>query len=643
MNSLHIDIETRSCIDLVKCGAYRYAEDATILMVAWALGDNPVQLWDCTNDTPMPADLRAALLDHNCIKVAHNANFERTLIKACWCIECPPESWRCTQVMAYANGLPGALADVAHVLGLSEQKDPVGKKLIKLFSLPQKPTKTQPKIWRTKEDRPPEWEQFKNYCVKDVEVERAVHHQLRDLSPQEWDLWAIDQRANDTGLCVDRQLIKSAISIDDRQTSALMAEAVQITGLDNPNSVAQLKGWLLEQHGEDIESLNKAALIDLSSKLNGTAKRVMEIRQQLGKTSIDKYYAMERSECSDGRVRGLLQFYGARTGRWSGRLIQVQSLPRPSILVDIDMLDAARDAAKLGDAGLLQAIYSNPAQVLSDLIRTALIAADGHRLIVCDESAIEARVLAWLADEQWRMEVFRTHGLIYEASASKMFKVPLEKITKSNPEYALRQKGKVAELALGYQGGAGALLAMGALAMGLLENELPVLVGTWRGANKKIVTLWQQVENDAKRVIREKIAVTREKYGFSMDGKSLLMHLPSGRSMAYWNARIETNQIVFDGQDPKTKRWGKLSTYGGKLVENLTQAVARDCMAEAMLRMRNAGYQTRMTVHDEIIAEMPIGVGSVAEVEALMSAPISWAAGLPLKAVGFESPYYRKD
>jgi DNA polymerase len=643
MISLHIDLETRSGIDLIKCGVYRYAEDASILLVAYALGDSPVQLWDCTNGAPMPADLKAALLDRSVIKVAHNANFERTLIKACWSIECPPESWRCTQVMAYANGLPGSLAEVAYVLGLAEQKDPLGRKLIRLFSLPQKPTKNQPKVWLTMEDRPAEWDQFKAYCVRDVEVERSIHHTLRDLPRKEWNLWAIDQRANDTGLCVDARLIEAAIRIDDAQTKQLLAEAVQITGLDNPNSVAQLKGWLLEQHGEDVESLNKAALEDLTGKLDGSAKRMMEIRQQLGKTSIDKYRAMERSACSDGRVRGLLQFYGAsRTGRWAGRLIQVQNLPRSGIEAS-EALDAARDAAKLGDAGLLQAIYSNPAQVLSDLIRTALTASEGHRLIVCDESAIEARVLAWLADEKWRLEVFRTHGKIYEASASQMFKVPLEKIKKGNPEYALRQKGKVAELALGYQGGPGALTAMGALTMGISEDELPTLVGAWRGANKAIVKFWAQIESDAKRVVRENIAVHRDHYGFSMDGKSLLLHLPSGRALFYREARIEEMQLRFDGLDQKTKKWGHIDTYGGKLCENLTQAIARDCMAEAMLRMRDAGYQIRMTVHDEIIAEMPLGVGNVEEVEGLMAEPIPWAGGLPLKGAGFESPYYRKD
>lgn len=333
-SKLHIDIETRCLLDLIRYGVYTYAQAATILMIAYAFGDGPVQLWDCTTGSAMPADLHAALLDPNVIKVAHNANFERTLIKACWGIECPPESWRCTMGMALANGLPGSLAEAANVLGLAEQKDPIGKKLIKMFSMPQKPTKKQPKVWLTREDRPAEWEQFKAYCIRDLEVARAIHRQLRDLSPREWALWCIDQRANDTGSLIDLDLVNAAIAIDDVQTEKLLAEAVQITGLANPNSVAQLKAWLLEQHGEQVASLNQESVTNLLGKVNGSAQRMLEIRRQLGKTSIDKYRAMARSVGADGRVRGLLQFYGARTGRWSGRLIQVQNLPRPTILGD---------------------------------------------------------------------------------------------------------------------------------------------------------------------------------------------------------------------------------------------------------------------------------------------------------------------
>lgn len=638
-----IDLETRSAVDLPKCGVYRYAEEATILMVAWSLNGGCVQLWDCTDGSPMPAELRRILTDDGVVKRAWNAAFERTLIKAVWGIECPPESWRCVMVQAMANGLPGALGDCAHVLGLAEQKDPIGRKLIRMFSLPQKPTKRQPKVWLGKADRPAEWEQFKAYCIKDVEVERSIHGLLRDLPRKEWDLWFIDQHANDQGLLVDRRLVEQAIRIDDIQTSKLLKEAEEITGLSNPNSVSQLKAWLLEEHGEEVESLNKASISDLTVKLNGHAQRMLEIRQQLGKTSIDKYRAITRSVCSDGRVRGLLQFYGAsRTGRWAGRLIQVQNLPRPSI-EDWEDLEAARDAVLLGDSELLEIIYGNPAQILADLIRTALIAGPGNRLIICDESAIEARVLAWLADEEWRLEVFATHGKIYEASASAMFKVPLEKIKKGNPEYALRQRGKVAELALGYQGGSGALIQMGALKMGIPEDELPGLVEAWRAANRKVVALWRQVEDDAKRCLRERTPVTRDKYGFTMDGRTLLMHLPSGRALSYYKAKIADGKIKFEGQDQKTKRWATLDTYGGKLVENLTQAVARDCMAEAMLRMRDAGYPIRMTVHDEVVAEVPYGFGSVEDVEALMGAPIKWADGLPLKGAGFESQVYRKD
>lgn len=639
MRTVHIDIETRHPTDLIKHGTHRSSEDASILMVAWAVDDGPINIDDSGALPPALADL---LRDPAVLKVAHNASFERTMLRACWGVECPPEQWACTQVLAYANGLPGSLGECAFVLGLAEQKDPIGKKLIKMFSLPQKPTKKQPKVWLNREDRPAEWEQFKTYCVKDVEVERAIHHRLRDIPRKEWRLWSIDQRANDSGLRVDMRLIEAAIRIDDATTKALLDEAVAITGLDNPNSVAQIKAWLLEAHGETVESLNKESVAGLTKSLNGSAKRVLEIRQQLGKTSIDKYRAMARSVCADGRIRGLLQFYGAsRTGRWAGRLVQVQNFPR-SVIEEFEDLDAAREATMLGDSALLSAIYGNPSQILADLLRTAMVAEDGSRLIVCDESAIEARVLAWLADEKWRLDVFNTHGKIYEASASQMFKVPLERIKKGNPEYALRQKGKVAELALGYQGGPGALITMGALKMGLSEDELQPLVNAWRGANKGVVALWSQMESDVKRCIRDRVHVTRDKYGLSMDGKTLLIHLPSGRALSYWNTRIESSQIRFDGMDQVKKKWLTIDTYGGKIVENLTQAIARDCMAEAMILADDAGYDIRMTVHDELVIEAPIGFGSIEEVEALMGRPIKWAEGLPLKGAGFESTYYMK-
>jgi DNA polymerase len=330
-NRLDIDIETKCPLDLSHCGVYAYASAATIFIVAYSFGDGPVQLWDCTDGSPMPDDLRAALLDNAVVKVAHNANFERTLIKACWGIECPPESWRCTMVMALANGLPGGLAEAAHVLDLAEQKDPIGKKLIKMFSSPQKPTKNQPKLWLTKEDRPAEWEQFKAYCIRDLEVARAIRRQLRDLSPREWALWCIDQRANDVGFLVNMDLVNAAIAIHDVQTDRLMAEATKITGLKNPNSVAQLKTWLHQAHGETITSLNKAALGDITARLSGDAQRMLEIRAQLGMTSTDKFRAMARSVCSDGYVRGLLQFHGARTGRWAGRLVQIQNMARSTL------------------------------------------------------------------------------------------------------------------------------------------------------------------------------------------------------------------------------------------------------------------------------------------------------------------------
>lgn len=646
--NLHIDLETKSPIDLPKCGVYRYAEEADIIVAAWALDDSPVSVWHRGSGEDVPAELLAMLRDPAIVKWAQNANFERSLLKACWGVECPPEDWRCTMVLSYANGLPGHLADTALALGLGDQKNPIGKKLIRMFCVPQKPTKNQPKVWLDHTDRPDEWSQFVEYCRQDVVVERAIHHKLHrfDLPAKEWDLWAIDQRANDLGIAIDARLVRQAIVINDTITEGLIAEAAALTGLDNPNSVAQLKAWLLEEHDESVESLNKAALTDLTKRLNGDPQRVMEIRQQLGKTSVQKYRAMLASACKDGRVRGLLQFYGAaRTGRWAGRLIQVQNLPRPSI-EKFDDLDAARELVLAGDVEKLADYYDNVSLTLSDLIRTALVAEHGSRLIVCDESAIEARVLAWLAGEEWRLEVFRTHGKIYEASAAAMFKVPLEKIKKGNPEYALRQKGKIAELALGYQGAAGALITMGALKMGIPEDELPGLVHAWRSANRSIVKLWHDIERQAREAINNPGTLVRtesRRYAFKVEAGVLFMLLPSGRRLAYRNVGIEDGQIRFDGQMQATKKWGRLDTYGGKLVENLTQALARDCMAEAMFRMRDAGYAINMTIHDEIVSEMPVGVGSLEEVEKLMGAEIPWAKGLPLKGAGFESQYYRKD
>ncbi len=644
---VYIDLETRSPIDILKCGVYRYAEEATIIVAAWSVDDGPVNVWHAGSGEEVPSDLLALLRDPGIVKVGHNASFERTLIKACWGIDCPPESWKCTMVMCYYNGLPGNLGEAANALGLRHTKDVLGKKLIRLFSNPQKPTKNQPKVWLDHTDRPAEWLQYVEYCRQDVVVERAIHHELRDfdLPASEWELWCMDQRANDLGIGLDRKLVEQATAIDTQASATLVLEAARLTGLDNPNSVAQLKMWLLAECNESVESLDKAALADLTKRLTGTPKRVLEIRQQLGNASVKKYRAMEASVCSDGRVRGLLQFYGAaRTGRWAGRLIQVQNLARSSI-EDLDDLDAARNLVLAGDGAGLEAWYGNVAQTLSDLVRTALVAEPGHRLIVCDESAIEARVLAWLAGEQWRLDVFRTHGKIYEASASQMFKVPINLIKKPNPEYALRQKGKVAELALGYQGGPNALITMGALKMGIPEKDLQPLVDAWRKANPRIVKFWYAVQDQAKEAIRRPGSVIAGGRGcsFIVEAGVLFMGLPSGRRLAYRNVTLEGRDICFDGTDQNTKKWGRIKTYGGKLVENLTQAVARDCMAEAMLRMRDAGYRLCMTVHDEVVAEMPNGSGSVEEVEMLMGMDIPWARGLPLRGAGFESSYYRKD
>lgn len=648
---LSLDLETKSPLDLVKVGVYRYAEEAEILMCSYSFDDGPVEIWDIYDGGP-PEKLLSGLRDPKIQKHAFNSNFERTLIKACWGIDCPPEEWRCTAVLALTLGIPHHLADCAEFLNVAK-KDPRGKKLIKLFTSPQRPTKKQPKVWLTKEDRPKEWEAFKAYCVQDTVVEKEIHKKLIrfDLPPEEWRLWALDQRMNDRGALIDTKLVTQAIAIDDRRTEALLAEAVAITGLQNPNSVAQLKQWLLEEHDQEIKSLNKKVVAELKNVLGGEAGRMLSIRSQLGKTSIDKYRAMARSVCADGRVRGLLQFAGAqRTGRWAGRIIQVQNLPHNKL----DDIDLARQIVLTGDEELLEMLFGNVSGVLSELLRTAFIAPSGDLLVPCDESAIEARVLAWTAGEQWRLEVFRTHGKIYEASASKMFHIPFDDFKahqkRTGKHHPARAKGKVAELALGYQGATGALITMGALDMGLVEDELRPIVDAWRAANPTIVKVWEDIEADAITCVRDKIPRGRAgKWEFSMEAGCLFMKLPSGRRLAYPKAKLGTNKwgwtsVIFWGMDQKTKQWGWVETYGGKLCENHTQAVARDVLREALFNCEAAGYERCVfTVHDEGVFEVPSDNDSaVQEIEALFAQPISWAPGLPLKAAGFTTSYYKK-
>jgi DNA polymerase len=581
------------------------------------------------------------------LKTAYNANFERTCLAKYFGKPMPPEQWQCTAVHALTLGLPGYLDGVAKVLKLEQQKDDAGKALIRYFCMPCKPTKKNGGRTRNLPEHDPEkWEQFKEYCAQDVEVERDLRYKLSQypMRKKERKIWELDQKINDSGVLVDMQLVENAIACDEAYQESYFQEAQKLTGLENPNSVAQLKGYIKETTGETVKSLNKEKVAEMLEETKcETVKRVLELRQKMGKTSIKKYQAMERAVCPDGRVRGLFQFYGAnRTGRWAGRLVQVQNLPRNSM----PDLDLARQLLKAREFELLELFYDSVPEVLSQLIRTALIPSPGCRFIVSDFSAIEARVIAWLAGEDWRMKVFRSHGKIYEASASQMFKVPIEKITKGSP---LRQKGKIAELALGYGGAAGALKAMGALEKGLKEEELPGLVDTWRTANPAIVQFWWDIGNAAMDAVKNKSTVqVHHGIEFSYESGGLFLKLPSGRRLCYVQPQIKPHHkfnkptVTFMGTE-QGSNWGRIETYGPKLVENIVQATARDCLADALLRLDKAGYKIVMHVHDEAVLEMPDGEGSVEEACEVMAQPLKWAPDLPLPADGFETGYYMKD
>lgn len=645
MRTLSLDIETFSSVDLVKAGVYKYASapDFQILLVAYAIDDAPVTVTDLAQGENLPEEVITALTDTTVVKTAFNANFERTCLAKHLGQPLSPVSWQCTAVQAAMLGLPLSLGDVAQVLGLEQQKLREGRELIRYFSIPCKPTKANGGRERNLPQHAPEkWELFTSYCQRDVEVEQAIRRKLakypiRDL---EQALYVLDQHINDRGVLADRQLVQQAIRCDSLHKEDTFKEARDLTGLDNPNSVAQLKSWLLD-NGVAVESLSKKAVSDLAKEADGEVEHLLNLRLQLAKTSIKKYEAIERAICPDQRVRGLLQFYGAnRTGRWAGRLVQVQNLPQ-NHLPDLTL---ARSLVKTSDFEEIELLFGSTPNVLSELIRTAFVPKPGYRFIVADFSAIEARVIAWLAEEKWRLEVFATHGKIYEASASQMFRVPIEEITKGSP---LRQKGKIAELALGYGGGVGALTAMGALDMGVAEEELQPLVTAWRAANPAITKLWWDIDRAALKAVKEKMPQTVGRIKLECTSGMLFIALPSERKLAYVKPRIEINKfgregITFEGIG-ESKRWCRVDTYGPKLVENIVQATARDLLAEAMLAVDAAGYPIVMHVHDEIVIEAPVGQGSVTEVCGLMGQTPAWATGLPLRADGYECDYYRKD
>jgi DNA polymerase len=645
MRTLGIDIETYSSVDLVKSGVYAYtsAPDFDILLFAYAFDDELIKIVDLASGEQLPCEILNALTDNYIIKTAFNANFERTCLSKYLKQQFFSVSWQCTAVQSAMLGLPLSLDGVGRVLGLEQQKMKEGKDLIRYFCVPCKPNKTNGERTRNLPHHAPDkWEIFKTYCKRDVEVERHIRNKLLKypISKNEQIIYILDQQINDKGVLVDMQLVAKAIDCDKLHKIDNISEARRLTGLDNPNSVAQLKAWLLE-NGVKVDSLSKKAVADLAKESDGEVEQLLNLRLQLAKTSIKKYEAMERSVCPDGRVRGLFQFYGAnRTGRWAGRLVQVQNLPQ-NHLADLEL---ARNLVKQGCFDTLVLLFDNVPNVLSEIIRTTFIPKPNHRFIVSDFSAIEARVIAWLAGEKWRMDVFATHGKIYEASASQMFKVPIEEITKGSQ---LRQKGKIAELALGYGGSVGALTAMGALDMGVAEEELHSLVAAWRQANPNITKLWWNIDKAAIKAVKERTAEIVGRIKIYYESGILFITLPSGRELSYIKPRIELNKfgregITYEGIGV-TKKWERIDTYGPKLVENIVQATARDLLADAMVNVANKGYEIVMHCHDEIIAEVPLGFGSVEEMSNIMALPTAWSEGLPLRADGFECSYYRKD
>ncbi|MEG2654935.1 MAG: DNA polymerase [Clostridium sp.] len=652
MKTLAIDVETYSSIDIKTSGAYRYCEapDFEIILFAYAFDDEEVQIVDYLNDGELPDEVIKALEDSSVIKTAFNANFERNAISNDFAlIECPPEQWQCTMIKALTMGLPGSLDMVGKVLKLESDKQKMkeGKALIQYFCKPCKPTKTNGGRTRNLPEHDPEkWELFKQYCKQDVEVERTIRNKLSKYitTENEQRLWELDQKINDRGVGTDLVLINKAIECDLIFAERLQNEARELTGLSNPNSPTQLKKWLGERVGYEITSLTKDTIPELIFNSNGNQEviRVLELRQLMAKTSIKKYEAMLKGRCKDSRVRGLLQFYGAnRTGRWAGRLVQVQNLPQ-NHLPD---LDDARNCVREGRFDDIEFLYDSIPDTLSQLIRTAFIPRDGNRFMVADFSAIEARVIAWYASEQWRLDVFATHGKIYEASASQMFKVPIEDVKKGSD---LRQKGKIAELALGYGGSVGAIASMDK-AKSIPEEELPGLVKSWRNANPKITKFWWDCDKAAKKAIEERTTVCMQ-FGlkFIYNPGILFIQLPSGRRLSYIRPKIEIGKfdkpiITYEGMEQTSKQWTTLETYGPKLVENIVQATARDCLGEAMFNVEKVGYDTVMHVHDELIMDVPKDFGSLDEVNEIFAKHISWAPGLPLKADGYECNYYMKD
>lgn len=662
---LSIDIETRSSVDIAKAGAYKYAQspDFQILLFAYQFGEDPVEIIDFTDGETLPKELVSALKNPKVIKHAYNAAFEWYCLNRAG-FETPIDQWRCTMVHGLYCGYTAGLDATGKAIGLPQDKQKLatGKALIRYFCVPCKPTRSNGnRTWNQPWHDPEKWKLFKEYCRQDVVTEHAILTRLKQfpMPEKEQKQWQMDILMNAYGVRVDTELIEGALYIDGISTQELTDEAIRLTGLLNPNSATQLVPWLNEHSRkqetdpdvfQDIQKATVTGVLEKPGDLPEEVLQMLRIRQQLGKTSIKKYVAMDTAKGEGDRVRGLTQYYGAnRTGRWAGRLVQMQNLPRNYIKT----LDYARKVVKAKNYEGLRLLYGNVPDTLSQLIRTAFIPSEGNKFVVADFSAIEARVIAWLAGEQWVNEVFATHGKIYEATASQMFGVPVDRIAKGNPEYALRQKGKVATLALGYQGGTSALIAMGALQMGLTEEELPDIVHRWRQANPRIRDLWYAVENAALSVMQT--AQPQAIYGliFALEGdlvygqSFLTVKLPSGRKLYYPKPFLKENQfgklaLHYYTVGQQSRKWEVASTYGGKMTENIVQAVARDCLAVTLERIAAKHLQVVFHVHDEVIIDAPMET-TVDEICDLMAEPIPWAPGLILKGAGFESSYYMKD
>ena len=663
IHHLSIDLETFSSVPIAKAGAQKYiaSSDFEILLFAYSLDGAPVQIVDLACGETIPFEVLMALTDPLYIKHAYNAPFEWGCLSKQLGLQLPPNQWRCTMFHGLYCGYTAGLDATGKALGLPQDKQKLstGKALIRYFCVPCKPTKTNGQRTRNYPYHDPEkWRLFKEYCVQDVVTEMEIEKRLEafpvpDFVQKEWET---DLLINARGVAVDMDFVEGALCLGKTVTEDLKKEAIGISGLNNPNSVKQLSEWLEKELGEDVTDLRKDTVTKLLGREGNSsaAQRMLEIRKELGKTSTKKYDAIEMAVCPDGRVRGLLQFYGAnRTGRWAGRLVQVQNLPRTYT----EPLMLARELVKGRELDALKLVYGSVPDTLSQLIRTAFVAPDGHVLIDADFSAIEARVISWFAGEEWRLEVFHTHGKIYEASAAQMFGVPFERIKRGNPEYALRQKGKVAELALGYQGGTGALITMGALDMGLSEAELPDIVTRWREANKRIRDLWYTMDSAAVQVIQMGgsvqvgcVKLARE-YDYTQGVNCLTILLPSQRKLYYIDPGIGENRwgnpsISYMGMDQQSKKWKRLETYGGKLVENCVQAIARDCLAQAIEHLEAAGMPVVFHVHDEVVIDVePFADDEtmLREVVKIMATPIPWAPGLPLGADGWVGSCFKKD